>query len=767
MKRLIEPIAILCMMFVCINLVIARPQDDKQMRRINDYTRATLPAPGQPGRIARVSDDAFLFYFDTGTIWTPITGGGIALEYFGGKGDGTSDNRASFNAAIAALNGTGLSLQLRGDYAITGPLDGSYSNVTIEAISGATIRHIHGGPAPVYAGILHHDFGLYAGWTVRGIKFDGGPSGDYHYTFYFSATRNITFENCEFRRLHGYLGGQGLDSITIRNCKFWGTAPGIMQSGVQDPAAVSSAEFAGAIIFNGNCNNVTIEGNYFHFCETGVAHAGSSTDHSRTWRVRNNTFRGDWFNMPYIIYRGAATAYNNSTKTLTFGAGGLTGAWKDYRMIAIPVTLKTGANFANSFANIIVFSSGVGTLREGDVIECSDGKRAEVISQQSPTQITIAGWESAGTFEPATAPPSSVSWRITRFYSASAVILSDTTVHLYNEPVHPFTGELMVGGAGLSPVGKSCRVFALQNYSGFHNNGGLDDLEVGPGNKFLGSRADQCSNFNTNQVRIHDNWFEMGFDEDITLTNCPGASVSNNQHRLTGASGVIITSGDGAKVSGEKFNSWGVINRSSQGGIAGYGLGMSFTGCTFDRLQGGGGTGGASDYAIIFFAAESSAGTVVAGNADNGARISSLYVSAETGKITARDLASITGPGASEVYTFRGPVLRYESSDDKTSDGRFSSVTFSAAPNFNIASGSTQKLILTGNVTRSTLSNIIAGQHITFIICQDSRGNRAFTWPASIRGGMTIGPAANKCSCQTFAYDGSTAWATGPGVADQ
>ena len=757
MKRFIKLVSILCVIFICINVVPAQQLQTDDRGRINHYTKATLPEPGQSGRIARVSDDTFLFYFDTGTTWVPITGGGIALEYFGGKGDGASDNRASFNAAIAALNGTGLSIQLRGDYAITGPLDGAYSNVTIEAVSGATIRHIHGGPAPVYAGILHHDFGRYAGWTMRGIKFDGGSSGDYHYTFFFSATRNITFENCEFRRLHGYLSGQGLDSITIRNCKFWGTAPGVMQAGVQDPPALASAEFAGAINFNGNSNNVTIEGNYFHFCETGAAHSGSSTDHSRTWRVRNNTFRGDWFNMPYIIYRGVATAYDNTTKILTFGAGGLTGVWKDYRMIAIPVTLKTGANFANSFANVITFSSGVGILREGDIIECSDGKRAEIISQLSPTQVTVAGWESSDTFE-FTTPPSAVNWRITRLYSAAAIIRSNTTVQLYNEPVNPFTGELMISGAGLSPVGKNCRVFALQNYSGFHNNGGLDDLEIGPGNKFRGSRSDQCSNFDTNQVRIHDNWFEMGFDEDITLTNCPGASVSNNQHRLTGVTGVIINSGDGAKVSGEKFNSWGVVNRSNQGGIAGYGLGMSFTGCTFDRLPGGGGIGGASDYAIIFFAAESSAGTVVAGNADNGARVSSLYVSAGTGKITVRDLHSITGPGASEVLPgFSGDGNR----------AGFASVIFSATPTFNASSGNIHKLVLRGNVSSSILSNARAGQHITFIICQDSIGNRAFVWPASVKGAMTISLRANRCSCQSFVYDGSTAWATGPGVTDQ
>ncbi|MGA9774020.1 MAG: right-handed parallel beta-helix repeat-containing protein [Blastocatellia bacterium] len=633
--------------------------------RIFNYTKATLPVPSQSGRIAYVSDDPLLFYFDTGSAWAPITSGGIALEWFGGKGDGTTDNRAFFNAAIAAVEGTGLSILLRGDYAITGPLDGTRSNITIEAVSpgGATIRHIHGGPPTVYAGIMHHDFGRYNGWTLRGIKFDGGAPGDYHNTFYFSTAREITFENCEFRRLHSAMSGQGLDSITIRNCKFWGTASGTMQAGVQDPPAVASAALSYGIDFKGNCNNLIAEGNYFHFCNTGLASTGSTTEHSRTWRVRNNTFRADWFNMPYIAFRANATAYNSGTRVLTFGLGGLTGLWADYRMMAIPITLTTGSTFTGINAGQITFPANVGTLREGDVLECANGKRAEILSQQSSTTATVAGWESSDTFEPTSVPSLSTAWRITRLYSSAAIITSDTTVSLYTEPENPFTGELLTA-AGLTPVGKNCRVFALQDYSGFHNNGGLDDLEVGPGNMFRGSRSDQCSNYDTEQVRVHDNWFELGFDQDITLTRCPGASVSNNQHRLTGVSAVSIGDGNGAKISGEKVKSWGLVNRGGQGAIAAQGLGMTITGCTFDVMAGSNGIGGASDYGIDLSQAASSAGTVISGNADNGARTASLKTSAETGKITARDLKTIIGPGSSNVYTIMGPIFRLGDADN-------------------------------------------------------------------------------------------------------
>jgi hypothetical protein len=93
------------------------------------------------------------------------------------------------------------------------------------------------------------------------------------------------------------------------------------------------------------------------------------------------------------------------------------------------------------------------------------------------------------------------------------------------------------------------------------------------------------------------------------------------------------------------------------------------------------------------------------------------------------------------------------------------SVAFSAAPDFDAALGNTQKIVLTDDVTSSTLSNAAAGQTFNFLICQDGRGHHAFAWPANVRGAMTVGPAGSTCSAQSFIFDGTNAYATGPGVA--
>jgi hypothetical protein len=93
-------------------------------------------------------------------------------------------------------------------------------------------------------------------------------------------------------------------------------------------------------------------------------------------------------------------------------------------------------------------------------------------------------------------------------------------------------------------------------------------------------------------------------------------------------------------------------------------------------------------------------------------------------------------------------------------------VAYSATPTFDSSLGNTHKMTLTGNVTSSTLSNASAGQRINFIICQDSNGNRTFTWPSNVAGGMAIGPTASKCSAQTFIFDGNKAYALSSGVAN-
>lgn len=95
----------------------------------------------------------------------------------------------------------------------------------------------------------------------------------------------------------------------------------------------------------------------------------------------------------------------------------------------------------------------------------------------------------------------------------------------------------------------------------------------------------------------------------------------------------------------------------------------------------------------------------------------------------------------------------------------FSSVTYVSTPVFDGSQGSTFEIVLTGNVTSSTSTNLIAGYKYIFIILQDVTGGRTFAWPAGFFGTMVIDQTPSVTNVQEFVYDGSSMFAVSAGVA--
>ncbi len=118
-----------------------------------------------------------------------------------------------------------------------------------------------------------------------------------------------------------------------------------------------------------------------------------------------------------------------------------------------------------------------------------------------------------------------------------------------------------------------------------------------------------------------------------------------------------------------------------------------------------------------------------------------------------------TYSGAYELLSGTGTLMKI------TMDGAISSavnsVKFSSNPVFDASLGNTQKIILTGSVTRSSLFNATKGETISFVICQDATGGRSFVFPSNVLGAGIIGSIPNKCNVQSFIYDGRNAYATG------
>lgn len=76
-------------------------------------------------------------------------------------------------------------------------------------------------------------------------------------------------------------------------------------------------------------------------------------------------------------------------------------------------------------------------------------------------------------------------------------------------------------------------------------------------------------------------------------------------------------------------------------------------------------------------------------------------------------------------------------------------------------------VIHNGNVTSSTLTNLVAGQSTAFLICQDAAGSHTFAWPTAALGATTIGSTASKCTAQEFVSDGTSLYAKAAGVTNQ
>jgi hypothetical protein len=88
----------------------------------------------------------------------------------------------------------------------------------------------------------------------------------------------------------------------------------------------------------------------------------------------------------------------------------------------------------------------------------------------------------------------------------------------------------------------------------------------------------------------------------------------------------------------------------------------------------------------------------------------------------------------------------------------------SGTAKFDATTGNSFKITLAENVSTFTVSNAVAGQSITSLICQDATGSRTFAWPANMKGATAPASTASKCNVQSFICDGTNCWATAAGV---
>jgi hypothetical protein len=77
-------------------------------------------------------------------------------------------------------------------------------------------------------------------------------------------------------------------------------------------------------------------------------------------------------------------------------------------------------------------------------------------------------------------------------------------------------------------------------------------------------------------------------------------------------------------------------------------------------------------------------------------------------------------------------------------------IPFSPTPNFPGDQYTTFGFTLTGDVTSSTLSGMVAGNLYTFIISQTGAGGWKFQWPNAVLNATPVDPGAGATTVQTF-----------------
>lgn len=588
-------------------------------------------------------------------------GTGIFPQWFGASGDGVTNDASALNAALASSSTSGLPVMLGGlTFGLSSALDGSISNVSFISPRGGAILKVLGSNH-----ILNNTSGYHNGWRFENIEFQGD--------LYLYDSRDVNFIRCKFR---GPADAYAVVMYGARNVRFfepefYGTRSGVMASGVQDPTAVPSAKYAYGVKLVEGVSDVEFTRPKFHFCINGIGADSTTTQAMHGLRVFGGSFRGDWWNSPYVIKRITPTAYNTTTSRLTASGGGFTGLFgsQDHHILSIPIQIATGTGFSDlSVGDVTISGGGFANAKKGDSIETSNGKRAEILSKVDSNHVTILGWEDVSTFEPAVIPALATSWRLTRYYAAGGTFVDDQNIDLYWYPICPFDGDRLIE-AGLTPVGKSCRVLSTLIYSGMHLNGGVSDFQVS-GATFRGCRADCVSVFDSEAPKVIGNTFEYYFDEGITLTRSPRFIVHDNTFDQCGVSAIFFGDSDEGSIRGNKVNNWGLVNQAGLGMIDGAAKRVLISGNSGKVPSGVYGTG--AKRLITLGYGLSSEDSIIEGNIDGGARVATLNVDAETGPITARDVYSIEGAGrdnvrvgVNEPWTLKTGLVEHWSLDDE------------------------------------------------------------------------------------------------------
>jgi hypothetical protein len=350
---------------------------------LQSYPKGSLPAPGSPGALARVTDDGAI-YLDTGSQWVQTNQGRIDVKLLGAKGDGVTDDTPAVLAAYAAaylIHGEVYFPPSSARYLISGA-----SGITLDK-SGVTFKGAgkrgsvltRADPfLPVFnlpAGVEVHDV------TIQDLGIDKGGAEGYGVGL-FGSSKDVTVRGVRFSGFHlntqAIYASQSVN-LQVLGCDFEG-------DGIPKGTAINLA---------GGNRQVRIKGNRFWYMYSGVS-IGTQASGRPTEDVNfsDNYGEGGWW-LTRAKFSGLNSAYTSTT--LTDSGQSFSGiAAADYVRVMPARRASSGGAVtyaANQLRDTAADFVGVG-MRRGEIVR--SGAAFGVVSSVGSGSSVMTATASAG-----------------------------------------------------------------------------------------------------------------------------------------------------------------------------------------------------------------------------------------------------------------------------------------------------------------------------------------------------------------------------------
>lgn len=462
-----------------------------------------------------------------------VRGGGRAapvrldVRDFGARGDGVHDDRASIEAAQAALPPEGGTLFFpEGVYSVgEAPIVLRRSGLRLEGQGRRSVlRKIRaGGPllatSPAHPGLRD--------LRVRGLRFEvdlGAERTAVEIAIQLGhGMREVAIEDCEFWDLRDYaLLLRGVDGVVVDGCRF--DSPGAARgTGIQ---------------IGGNPRRVLVRGSSFRFLRRGFVvsanpHRGEIAEDVV---VEGNHFDLGWWSIAAIAAgEGPSVRYTESglsDSAARFDALGLVSAkgGLQHDVRAMPVRRRGAGRYAGTVledAGADFVASGV---RPGEIVRTASAFGL-VEQVEAPGRLRVEEWLSRSSYLPIAAPPDGTPYTLYGIYLGRGAYAGGTIF-----AVRRWAGWFDLDGNRVVPSpGTRYEILVERPDYPCHAEGGTRRIAVRD-NVFLRGWSDQISLFG-NEAAVTGNRVAGGQDMGITVHGRRNL-VARNQVRHQGAAGI-------------------------------------------------------------------------------------------------------------------------------------------------------------------------------------------------------------------------------------